>query len=323
MFKLAIDTDRDPFAVAVRARAFEGWEDDEFDRLGGFRTRWQAVPSCDPFPVLVAQTSPGRTALLSGPEPGGEVTSCGVLSPSLPRGGEGQYGQFHPRQTDGLIIPGVGETASHVIAHESRPYIIPRSTATPAQRDLPVTLREGLVELRAELMLAAEARGLQTVAVCGAEAGDGASFVAHHLSRLCAEFARLQVALLVVEARRKGLIGRRSRPTNGSKLLLRRTEAPNLHEVVSARGVVTLADLLGWAEPGALLARMKTMCDLVVMDLPSAALNAEAAVLAAQADGVILVARRDRTPRARLDRAHRRLSKARARVLGVVFNRES
>jgi Mrp family chromosome partitioning ATPase len=315
------------FAVKVRRISAGAWAEDFSAEARAARPRGAArqasgesFPAGESFPVVVnsALTRRGWAERLS------DESLIAALT-----GGADPGGPRRRHQANEQITRRVGGTAPRVTAQPPPRLVLPRSTTAPAQLCLPVMLREGLVELRAELLLAAEAERLRTVLVSGVEPGDGASFVAWHLSRLCAEFERLRVALLLVEGRRDVTPRRRLSSTaegggagQGCGLMLRRTEAPNLHEVVSPRGPLTLAELLAAAEPGALLAQMKRQFDLIVIDGPSVAASAEAALLAAQADGVILVARRNVTPLRRLDRAHRRLSRARARVLGIVFNRD-
>jgi protein-tyrosine kinase len=325
MLKQGSQENSGQFVVDVRPISSGGWLEDDAgdDERGEGRgpLRHHSFAQPEQFPVVVRGGFPRR--LLAERWLAELLPDEGALEPVRNQtlsGGVGRSGPRGRRQTDEQIVRRVGGTASHEMAQPSARLVLPRSTEAPAQGTLPVTLREGLVELRAELLLAAQAERVQTVMLCGVEPGDGASFVAWHLSRLCAEFERLRVALLVVEGRR-AVASRRGNAAQDFGLLLRRTESPNLHEVVSPRGSLTLAELLAAAEPGALLARMKQQFDLIVIDGPPVASSADAALLAARVDGVILVARRNVTPLKRLDRAHGRLTRARARVLGLVFNR--
>ncbi|HYE73167.1 MAG TPA: hypothetical protein VEF04_07550, partial [Blastocatellia bacterium] len=205
----------------------------------------------------------------------------------------------------------------------SKTLVLPRSASAPALLETPASLREGLVELRTELVLSVESNRLRTILISGIQSGDGASFVARHLSRLCAEYSRLRIALIVIEGQRS--IIRRSRRTTDQNLnlLLRRTEAANLQELTSTGGNITLSELLAETDMGIFMTHMKQNFDLVLMDVPSVATHSETVLLAAQADGVILVAQCNVTPLKQIDQVYQRLSKAKAQVLGVVFNRHN
>jgi Mrp family chromosome partitioning ATPase len=201
--------------------------------------------------------------------------------------------------------------------------VVPKTAATTAP-PLPHNVQEELLELRTEVMQAVHTEHLQTLMICGVEPGAGTSFVAKELTRLLAEYAQMRVAFLTLLPCRDepvNRLARRGRPTP-LQFLLRRTELPNLVEIASARGAITLTELLCHCSTAEVLGQMKAEFDLIVMDAPAIARHGEAALLAALADGVILVAEPHVTPLRRMDRAHRRLHKARAKVLGMVFNRQ-
>jgi Mrp family chromosome partitioning ATPase len=201
--------------------------------------------------------------------------------------------------------------------------VVPRAAVAAAQ-PLPHEVREELLELRTEVMHAARTRRLQTLMLCGVEAGAGTSFVAHQLSRLLAEYAPLKVAFLTLVS---GQEKKPKRPPQAAapprlQFLLRRTELPNLTEIASANGTISLTELLCHCSTPEVLRQIKAEFDLLVIDAPAIALYGEAALLAALMDGVILVAEPHVTPLRRMDRAERRLQKARAHVLGMVLNRQ-
>lgn len=207
---------------------------------------------------------------------------------------------------------------------ESFTSVVVPKNATTAALPLPQEVQEELLELRTEVMHAVHTQHLQTLMICGVEPGAGTSFVARELTRLLAEYAQMKVAFLTLMPRREEKVNRLTRRGTPTPLqfLLRRTELPNLVEIASARGAITLNELLCNCSTAEVLDQMKTEFDLIVMDTPAIAMHGEAALLAALADGVILVAEPHSTPLRRMDRAHRRLHKARAKVLGMVFNRQ-
>jgi hypothetical protein len=197
---------------------------------------------------------------------------------------------------------------------------------TPGLLPLSHEVREELLELRAEVMQAARTQQLQTLMLCGVEGAVGTSFVAGQLTRLLAEFAQMKVAFLTLAPNREKKSRRALSPAASVlprvQFLLRRTELPNLVELASANGTITLTELLCHCPTADVLRQMKAEFDLIVIDAPAITMYSEAAALAALMDGVILVAEPHVTPLRRMDRAHRRLRKAHAKVLGMVFNRQ-
>jgi hypothetical protein len=202
------------------------------------------------------------------------------------------------------------------------PMVQPHLHATYELPALPQEVREKLFELHAEITAFMRTQHLQTLVLCGVESGNGASFIAAHLSRVLAEFARLKVALLTVvpaSGERKALPS--ADFEHVQVFLLRRTEKANLVEIVAPHGAVTLPDVLYGCNTPQLMRQLKAAFDLIVIDAPAITTSAEAALLAASADGVLLVAQQHATTLRRLDQAHQRLRKVRAVILGMIFNR--
>jgi capsular exopolysaccharide synthesis family protein len=76
-------------------------------------------------------------------------------------------------------------------------------------------------------------------------------------------------------------------------------------------------------EPGTLrglLQELQTHYDVIVLDTPPVLVSADAATLAASADGVVLVVRAGQTDRGAADLASQRISAAGGKVLGAVLN---
>jgi capsular exopolysaccharide synthesis family protein len=71
----------------------------------------------------------------------------------------------------------------------------------------------------------------------------------------------------------------------------------------------------------ALLTRLQSQFDFVILDGPPVNSYADASVIATKVDGVILVVEADRTPVVEAEAAKRQLDKVGARILGVVLNR--
>ena len=226
-------------------------------------------------------------------------------------------------------------TAAPVVGHERRavrarfnPMISTRPADASKLPPLPRELQQELLELCSEIRQATKSRPLQTLMICGVEAGVGASFVARCLSVSLAEFKQLRIALLTVVGARP--TGDRQRASSAPEAVLRRavgyllfrTERPNLMEIASVQGDVTLTDLLCGTDLSVALQQLKQEFDFIVVDTPTVALHAEVALLAAMMDGVILVAEQHVTPLRQLDQAYHRLGKVQANVLGIVLNRQ-
>jgi len=203
--------------------------------------------------------------------------------------------------------------ASQVILHPS---------ATTLLNPMPQELREEFRRLRGSVLLAAESRRLQVVLVCGVEPGDGASFVAGNLSLALAEFDKLNVGRFELAGEATcAPVEVSSQAQEGYQLTLRRTEIPNLREITTPQGGIKLHDLLRLCDIPAMVEKLRSRFDYVLIDAPAVTAHAEVVLLASQVDAVILVAQQDETKHAQLEAARSALEGARAQVLGVVLNR--
>lgn len=277
---------------------------------------------------VIAPTAQQPTReLASAPAPPEQRTTTGQMFEVVVRSFTNLW---QLERTDALVQQDQGQPAVPAREQESAlpvenfvPVIMPRTVA-PLSPPLPHEVREELLELRTEVMQATRTRNLQTLMICGVESGVGTSFVAGHLSRSLAEYAQMKVAFLTLVASREKKVSWLARRSVALplQLLLRRTELPNLIEIASSNGTISLTELLCHCSTAEVLRQIKAEFDLIVIDAPTIAMYGEAAALAALMDGVILVAEPDVTLLRRVDRAHRRLRKARAEVLGMVFNRQ-
>ncbi len=186
---------------------------------------------------------------------------------------------------------------------------------------LPDTVREEFRRLRSSLLLAAENQQLQILMVCGIEAGDGASFVTRNLSLLLAEFDRINVARFELSGLMPEDRDAADQVTENYQMKLRRTEMPNLREILTTQGAVTLSELLRTCDTRAMISMLRERFDFVLIDAPAITANPDTALLASQVDGVILVAQQDETKCNSLAAARSTLQNARANILGVVLNR--
>ncbi|HWQ32604.1 MAG TPA: hypothetical protein VNQ79_06955 [Blastocatellia bacterium] len=186
---------------------------------------------------------------------------------------------------------------------------------------LPENVRDEFRRLRSSLLLAAESQQLQVILVCGVESGDGGSFVARNLSLLLAEFDKISVARFELDGSSTEAHGQGAPDPDNYQLALRRTALPNLREIATTQGAVTLSELLRVCDTRTMIAMLKSRFDFVLIDAPAVTANPDTALLASQVDGVILVAQQDETRCHALAAARAALQNARANVLGVVLNR--
>lgn len=214
------------------------------------------------------------------------------------------------------------------VAAPLNPMISTRPAGVVGVPPLPRQLREELLELCTEIMQATKSQNLQMLMICGIASGVGASFVARCLSGLLAEFRQLRVALLPVVSASAAAENRSGQRV--SNMLMRRdvdyvlfrTERPNLMEIASPQGAITITELLCGTGTSVALQHLKREFDFIVVDTPAVAMHAEVALLAALMDGVILVAKQHTTSLRQMDQAYHRLGKVEANVLGVVLNRQ-
>ncbi|GAA1389870.1 polysaccharide biosynthesis tyrosine autokinase [Luteococcus peritonei] len=107
----------------------------------------------------------------------------------------------------------------------------------------------------------------------------------------------------------------------GAVLRTWRSENTSLDLLGAGQVPPNAAELLASPRLEATLAELRSRYDRVVVDAPALLPVADASVLAAAADGVVLVARSGRTTTAQLQAARSALEPIRARILGVVMNR--
>ena len=100
-----------------------------------------------------------------------------------------------------------------------------------------------------------------------------------------------------------------------------KTSVPGLILLPSGDTPPNPAELLGSRRMGSVLAEYATQCDIIIIDSPPLLPVTDAAVLAAKADGVILVTALNETRRAALERAKTILDGTGVRLLGVIVNK--
>lgn len=203
----------------------------------------------------------------------------------------------------------------------SQPAAVPTLETTSTPGLVPAPWREEFAQLAGVIKQARESQRLQVLAVCGAARGDGASFVAHNLSLAMAEGSALRVARFEIrESSRAWPETVRHNTDEHFQIAIRRTPVANVSEITTLHGGVTLAQLLRGCDTSVLLDMLRKRFDVVLLDLPAVTVEGEAAQLAAQADGVMIVAQQEGERRSPIAQARMLLAEANANILGVVLN---
>lgn len=173
--------------------------------------------------------------------------------------------------------------------------------------------------------------GTRTVVVTSAVHGEGKSVTAINLALTLARQENVKVVLVDGDLRKgsvqkwlgltdedEGLSTALSRggELNGSLL---RLQDPPLAVLPAGPVMDNPAELLESSNMKRLLATLKTQFDVIVIDAPPVLPVADPGILAAQADGVLLVVRAGKTQRKTVTQAQALLAQMKAKVLGCVL----
>ncbi|GAB3800273.1 hypothetical protein GCM10028798_14530 [Humibacter antri] len=210
----------------------------------------------------------------------------------------------------------------------------------PAAGRKRTSLNEGLRALRTTLQVLMP-QGNDAIVVTSVEPGDGKTFISSNLAIAWARTGK-HVVLVGGDLRKPSLpdlfgdiaTGRgltellQSAATNGQApsteqiaACLNRTKFRGLSILPAGSEPYDPADLLAVEALGDIVASLRGMCDIVVIDSPPSLALVDASLLAAHADGAVLVASIRRTLRKRLVETVHALTGNGITVLGVVANR--
>jgi len=184
--------------------------------------------------------------------------------------------------------------------------------------------------LRTSILFSSLDQPIRTLLVTGAGAEDGKSTVVANLAVAFAQ-AGTQTILADFDLRRPALHDLFDLPNDKgvtTALLeqgkgtphLQPTAVPGLHLLTSGPVPPSPGDLVGTQAAKQLVQTLSSMAELVLFDAPSAGYVADAAILASQLDGVVLVVSAGTTQRDVALRAKTLLEKANARILGVALD---
>jgi capsular exopolysaccharide synthesis family protein len=195
----------------------------------------------------------------------------------------------------------------------------PRSAAAEAYR-----------ALRTNLQFSGLDRDVRTVLLTGAGPGDGTTTVLANLGVSLAE-AGQRVLLVDCDLRQPRLhlaFGLPLAPglsnalaSNESEPAIQATDVAGLSILAGGDPPPNPAEFVASARLSALLDRLRTRFDRILIDSPPAGILTDAVVLAPKVDGVILVVSAGQTRRDLAKRAREQLDTVGAHLLGAVLNR--
>jgi polysaccharide biosynthesis transport protein len=219
-----------------------------------------------------------------------------------------------------LDLPVIGFVAE-IQGDKERPYVAeqPRSPIAEAFRSL-----------RTNLEFAAVEKPLRTVLVTSVGSSEGKTTTATNLAITMAQGGK-QVVLLDADLRRPRIhrffslsnrVGLSELFRDHAKLedALQQTIVPGLSVITSGSIPPNPAELLGSEKMTAILNQLLTSVDIVVIDSPPF-LVADASVLAAKVDGVLLVVQPGKTNANAAMAMQEQLERGSARIVGVTLNR--
>lgn len=212
---------------------------------------------------------------------------------------------------------------------------VPRRAQDPASA---LAFDEGFRLLRTSVRYATGDARLRSLAVTSSSEGEGKTTTAFNLAMATVETG---LNVLVVEAdvhrpalreqlgELDGVDGDRRGLTSylaGAVSLpdiIRPTRSPNVRIIAAGPRPPSLSGMLESSRGRELVDALHGYADLVILDCPPLDVGADAAVLAARVDGVILVADLKISTDHRLRLARRQLESMGARLLGAVINRDA
>lgn len=204
---------------------------------------------------------------------------------------------------------------AHLVSLEA-----PRSPAAEAYRTL-----------RTSILVTAAERGIKTLMVVSAGAGEGKTTTAANLAVVLAQ-ADKRVVLISADLRRPRLhefFGLGSSEHGLAEVLggtrrawesLRSGKVDNLWIMASGRIPEQPTELLQSEAMRGLIAEQREVVDFIIIDCPPVLAVADSLVLAPMVDAVIYVADAQDTPRGGVLQARAQLDQVGARVLGAVLN---
>jgi capsular exopolysaccharide synthesis family protein len=184
--------------------------------------------------------------------------------------------------------------------------------------------------LRTSILFSAMQRGLHTIMVASANAGEGKSTTAANLAVVLADSGK-RVVLISADLRKPRLhrfFGLETEPGLSNALAgestvwdtLQAPQVENLRVMVSGPVPARPTELLQSEAMGELVADLRDVSDFVIIDTSPILPVADALVLAPLVDGILLVADASSTTRSAVTHTRELLDQVDARLVGAVFN---
>lgn len=235
------------------------------------------------------------------------------------------------RWDDRVHTPEEAERLAHVGLLGHVPQMGLQSPRLVSQLPAHSIISESYRALRSSIAFAALDAPVRTMMVTSMARGEGKSLTTVNLATAMAMDGK-RVILIDADLRRPNIhsLLRLDREPGLTNLLydrcsletaIRPTATPNLHVICSGPIPSHPSELLNTTKMTELLDTLAADYDLVMIDTPPCLPVTDALVLSAKVDGVVLVVDVGKTRKGALRYARELLHRARARVLGVVFNR--
>lgn len=186
--------------------------------------------------------------------------------------------------------------------------------------------------LRTNIQFAAIDQPVHTLLVTSSSPGEGKTTTAANLAfAMVADGKR--VVLVDTDLRRPSLHKLLELPTTPGltdvllgratldQTLLQHEQMPNLMTLTSGSTPPNPGELLNSRAFRNLVDELKEMCDIVIFDSPPVLVAADAAILASQMDGTVMVIETGETRKAPARQSLALLRKGRANILGVMYNK--
>jgi capsular exopolysaccharide synthesis family protein len=237
------------------------------------------------------------------------------------------------------VIPRMGDPLRPAQRIERlRSRLLPRLARRPPEtgnslvtvNDLHSAGSQAYRKLRTHLIFSQGGQAPRTLLITSPAASEGKTTVSANLATTFAQQG-LRVALVDADLRRPRMhsVFGLSRTPGLTEVLqneatldegLRQTSVEGLHVMGAGRLVAAVSELLGGAAMGRLLRELNARYDVVVLDTPPVLAAADAEILAAQADAVLVVIRAGQTERQSAHYAVQQLRAIGARIVGSVLN---
>lgn len=184
--------------------------------------------------------------------------------------------------------------------------------------------------LRTNLLFSAAVQSLRCVTVTSPGPAEGKSTTAanvaiafaqqgHRVLLIDCDLRRSRIHRMFNDSQTPGLTNVLAAGTQPSDAI-RPTKVDGLMIMPSGATPPNPAELLGSVQMGALLEKLSSSYDMLILDTPPLLAASDAAILSRMSDGALVVVRAGRTERSALQTAIQQLGTVGARVLGTVLN---